>query len=124
MLSKIEREVLINQIASEIQTIYDPEIPINIFDLGLIYGISVNELGKVLVEMTLTTPNCPAAEILPSQVQEKAREVEGVNECLIKLTFDPPWSSDKMTEHGKDSLELMGLGMLVRSPEEAYKKEQ
>jgi FeS assembly SUF system protein len=115
MLTKIEREVLIDQIAAELQTIYDPEIPINIFDLGLIYEIKANDYGYVVIQMTLTTPNCPAAESLPLQVQQKVEEMAEVKGIEVNIVFDPVWSTDFMTEIGKDSLEIMGLGMLVNN---------
>jgi len=84
-----------------IKTIYDPEIPVNIYDLGLIYNIEVQQGGKVLVTMTLTSPSCPVAGTLPGEVEDKIRGVHGVNEVKVELTFDPPWSQDLMSEEAK-----------------------
>jgi FeS assembly SUF system protein len=84
-----------------IKTIYDPEIPVNIYDLGLIYNIEVQQGGKVLVTMTLTSPSCPVAGTLPGEVEDKMRGVHGVNEVKVELTFDPPWSQDLMSEEAK-----------------------
>ncbi|MFM7748611.1 MAG: SUF system Fe-S cluster assembly protein [Bacteroidota bacterium] len=84
-----------------IKTIYDPEIPVNIYDLGLIYNIEVQQGGKVLVIMTLTSPSCPVAGTLPGEVEDKIRGVHGVNEVKVELTFDPPWSQDLMSEEAK-----------------------
>jgi FeS assembly SUF system protein len=86
---------------SIIKTIYDPEIPVNIYDLGLIYNIEVQQGGKVLVTMTLTSPSCPVAGTLPGEVEDKIRGVNGVNEVKVELTFDPPWSQDLMSEEAK-----------------------
>ena len=88
-------------IIKEIKKIYDPEIPVNIYELGLIYNIKVNEDKKVDVEMTLTSPNCPVAESLPLEVEDKVRSVEEVVEAKVELTFDPPWTRDLMSEEAK-----------------------
>ncbi len=90
-----------------LKTVYDPEIPVNIYDLGLIYGIETNEEGKVSIEMTLTAPNCPMADMLVWEVREKTGTVEGVKEVDVQLTFDPPWSQDRMSEEA-----LLELGLL------------
>lgn len=94
-------------IVNVIKTIYDPEIPVNIYDLGLIYEIHVGENGKVRVLMTLTSPNCPVAESLPEEVYEKVMSVEGVKEVELNLTFDPPWNKDMLSEEA-----LLELGLL------------
>ncbi len=94
-------------IYAQIKTIFDPEIPINIYELGLIYDVLVKDEGKVQVVMTLTAPACPAAELLPEEVKTKVGQVEGVTEVEIELTFDPPWDKDMITEEGK-----LELGML------------
>lgn len=96
-----------NEVIEVIQTIYDPEIPVNIYDLGLIYEVKVNPNNTVFIEMTLTAPNCPAAEILPAEVQENVKAIEGVEDVDLHLTFDPPWNMDMMTEAAK-----LELGML------------
>ena len=94
--------VLIREkIVSQIKTIYDPEIPVNIYELGLIYGVEVKEEGEVHVRMTLTAPACPAAEILPVEVKQKAEAVEGVKSVEVELTFDPPWDKEMMSEEAK-----------------------
>lgn len=90
-----------DQITEQLKTIYDPEIPVNIFDLGLIYEVNVLEGGKAHIMMTLTAPACPAAEILPAEVKEKAEEVEGISEAEIELTFEPPWDQEMMSEEAK-----------------------
>ena len=94
------------KIIAEVKKIYDPEIPVNIYDLGLIYKISVLENQKIDVDMTLTSPNCPVAESLPRMVKENILKVEGVNEVELKLVWDPPWDKDKMSEAAKLELNL------------------
>jgi len=94
------------KIIEEVKKIYDPEIPINIYELGLIYKIEVLEENKVNVEMTLTTPNCPVAESLPKMVKDNIMNVEGVSEVDLKLVWEPPWSKDKMSEAAKLELNL------------------
>lgn len=84
-----------------IKTIYDPEIPVNIYDLGLIYNIEVQQGGDVLVTMTLTSPSCPVAGTLPGEVEDKIRGIQGVRNVKVDLTFDPPWSQDLMSEEAK-----------------------
>jgi FeS assembly SUF system protein len=93
-------------IIKEIKKIYDPEIPVNIYELGLIYDIKVNEDKKVDVEMTLTSPNCPVAESLPNEVKQNILKVAGVKEVDLKLVWDPPWDKDKMSEAAKLELNL------------------
>ena len=95
------------KIVSEIKKIYDPEIPVNIFELGLIYKIEVNnENKKVLIEMTLTSPNCPVAESLPYSVKENILNIDGIEDVELKLVWDPPWTKDKMSEAAKLELNL------------------
>ena len=93
-------------IIKEIKKIYDPEIPVNIYELGLIYDIKVNEDKKVDVEMTLTSPNCPVAESLPNEVKQNILKVAGVKDVDLKLVWDPPWDKDKMSEAAKLELNL------------------
>ena len=88
------------KVINEIKKIYDPEIPVNIYELGLIYDINVNQ-KNVSVKMTLTTPNCPVADSLPEEVKNKIKEIPQVNEVEIEMTFDPPWSKDLMSEEAK-----------------------
>ena len=85
----VDKEELKNRITDAMRTIYDPEIPVNIYELGLIYEINPQDSGIVHVKMTLTTPNCPAAGILPGEVESRTRGVEGVKDCELELTFDP-----------------------------------
>ena len=94
------------KIVSEIKKIYDPEIPVNIYELGLIYKIEIDDTNKVEVEMTLTSPNCPVAESLPKMVKDNILSVEGVSGVDLKLVWNPPWTKDKMTEAAKLELNL------------------
>ena len=95
------------KIVSEIKKIYDPEIPVNIFELGLIYKIELNsDSKKVLIEMTLTSPNCPVAESLPNSVKENILKIDGIEDVDLKLVWDPPWTKDKMSEAAKIELNL------------------
>ncbi len=89
------------QILKVLKSIFDPEIPVNIYDLGLIYEISVEEDGKAIITMTLTAPNCPMADQLMEEVHQKVGTVEGVTEVKVNLTFTPTWTKDLMTEEAK-----------------------
>jgi len=89
------------------KNIYDPEIPVNIYDLGLIYEVKVSENGKVKIVMTLTAPNCPVAESLPAQLKEEVSILTGVKDVDLEITFDPPWDQDMMSDEAK-----LELGML------------
>lgn len=84
-----------------LKTIYDPEIPVDIYELGLIYDVFLNEDNDVKILMTLTTPNCPVAESLPQEVKDKVASIEGVKSAEVEMTFDPPWSRDLMSEEAK-----------------------
>ena len=94
------------KIIDEIKKIYDPEIPVNIYELGLIYKIEVKNGDKAFLEMTLATPNCPVAESLPKMVKDNIMNGEGVTEVDLKLVWDPPWTKDKMSESAKLELNL------------------
>ena len=95
------------KIIDEIKKIYDPEIPVNIYELGLIYKIEVDEKNKkVLIEMTLTSPNCPVAESLPNSVKDNIIKIDGISDVDLKLVWDPPWTKDKMSEVAKLELNL------------------
>ena len=96
-----------DKIVGVLKTIFDPEIPVDIYELGLIYDVFVNEAGEVKVLMTLTTPNCPVAETLPQEVEEKVKSLDEVKDAEVEITFDPPWSQDLMSEEAK-----LELGML------------
>ena len=94
------------QIVSEIKKIYDPEIPVNIYELGLIYKIEIKEEKKVNIDMTLTSPNCPVAESLPKMVKDNILKLDGVDDVELNLVWDPPWTKDKMSEAAKLDLSL------------------
>ena len=98
--------VMKSKVIEEIKKIYDPEIPVNIYDLGLIYKIEVDNKNKVNVDMTLTSPNCPVAESLPKQVKDNIMKIEGVSEVNLNLVWEPPWNQDKMSEAAKLELNL------------------
>lgn len=89
------------QVVEVLCAIYDPEIPVDIYQLGLIYDVQVSTEGDVQILMTLTSPNCPVAESLPEEVKERARSIEDVKEVEVEITFDPPWTKDMMSEEAK-----------------------
>ena len=95
-----------NKVIEEIKKIYDPEIPVNIYELGLIYKIDVDDKNKVNVDMTLTSPNCPVAESLPKDVKNNIMKIEGVSDVNLNLVWEPPWDKDKMSEAAKLELNL------------------
>ena len=95
-----------NKIIEVVKKIFDPEIPVNIYDLGLIYKIEVDNANKVNVDMTLTSPNCPVAESLPNEVKDNIMKVEGVSDVNLNLVWEPPWDKDKMSEAAKLELNL------------------
>jgi len=99
--------VLKSRVLDALKTVRDPEIPVNLIDLGLIYELIVNRDGTVYVEMTLTTPACPVAGALPDQVKEAVSAVEGVTDARVKLTWTPPWTRDRMSEEAKLELGLL-----------------
>lgn len=107
MSTAIDTNALGEKIVRVIKTIYDPEIPVDIYELGLIYDVFVNEDYEVKILMTLTTPNCPVAETLPMEVEEKVKSINEVKSAEVEITFDPPWSQDLMSEEAK-----LELGML------------
>jgi FeS assembly SUF system protein len=107
MYKKIEKEIITERIVQVIKTIFDPEIPVNIYDLGLIYSIELDDDFTAHVRMTLTAPNCPVAESLPIEVHERVKEVEGVTDAKITLTFEPPWEKEMISEAG-----MLELGFL------------
>ena len=100
-------ETLGSEIIEALRTIYDPEIPVNIYELGLVYKIDIEDDDKVLLEMTLTSPHCPVAETLPGEVEHKVAAVEGVTGCEVKVVWDPPWNPSLMTEEAQ-----LELGMI------------
>ncbi len=103
----IDTNALGEKIVNVLKTIYDPEIPVDIYELGLIYDVFVNEDYDVKILMTLTTPNCPVAETLPLEVEEKVKSLNEVKNAEVEITFDPPWTQDLMSEEAK-----LELGML------------
>ncbi len=102
-----ELDTLSDRIIDAIRTVYDPEIPVNIFDLGLIYKIDVDDDNRVRVDMTLTAPGCPVADILPGEVEMRVREVEGVADATVELVWDPPWNPSLMSEEAQLELGIM-----------------
>jgi len=99
--SEFTDEQIEEQVVEAIKTVFDPEIPVNVYDLGLIYGIQVNPDRTVLISMTLTTPNCPAAGFLPGQVEMRVRHVPSVEDARVDITFDPPFTPDMMSDEAK-----------------------
>jgi len=106
-VSEAEAATIADRVVEALREIYDPEIPVNIYELGLVYGVDVNETGLVTVTMTLTTPHCPVAESMPGEIELKVNAVEGVNGCEVKLVWDPPWDMSKMSDEAR-----LELGML------------
>ena len=100
-MNKLKDKVIL-----EIKKIYDPEIPVNMYELGLIYKIDIKDEKKVNIEMTLTSPNCPVAESLPKMVKDNILKLDGVDDVDLKLVWDPPWTKDKMSETAKLELNL------------------
>jgi len=103
-----------DQIAAALRKVYDPEMPVNIYELGLIYGIEVDDAGRAQVRMTLTAPNCPVAGTLPGEVERAVRAVPGVTDVNIELTFDPPWSKALMSEAAKLALGIEDIIPIAR----------
>jgi FeS assembly SUF system protein len=99
--SNIDVNALGEKIVRVLKTIFDPEIPVDIYELGLIYDVFVNEDYEVKILMTLTTPNCPVAETLPLEVEEKIKSMDAVKNAEVEITFDPPWSQDLMSDEAK-----------------------
>ena len=100
-MSELKEKIIL-----EIKKIYDPEIPVNIYELGLIYNIEIDDKNKVNIDMTLTSPNCPVAESLPTSVKNRVLSVDGVSEVDLQLVWDPPWDKEKMSEAAKLELNL------------------
>lgn len=106
-MNDAELQAIGEKVVDVLRTIYDPEIPIDIYELGLIYDVAVSSECDIHILMTLTSPNCPVAESLPEEVKEKARSVDEVNEVEVEITFDPPWTKDMMSEEA-----MLELGFL------------
>jgi FeS assembly SUF system protein len=107
MAKEINTQELGEKIVEVLKSIYDPEIPVDIYELGLIYDVFVNDEYEVKILMTLTTPNCPVAESLPKEVEDKVKSMDIIKDCEVEITFDPPWTHDLMSEEAK-----LELGML------------
>lgn len=109
--TKMEQEINTQEMGEKIvnvlKTIYDPEIPVDIYELGLIYDVMVNTDYEVKILMTLTTPNCPVAESLPKEVEDKVKSLDTVKDCEVEITFDPPWTQELMSEEA-----CLELGLL------------
>ena len=103
----MENEALKQKVIEVIQTIYDPELPVNIYELGLIYEVNVLPINNVQIEMTLTAPSCPAAQSIPVEVDQRVREIEGVNDVYVSVTWNPPWDKSMMSEAARLELGFM-----------------
>lgn len=106
-MNEKELEVVGDKIVDVLKTIYDPEIPVDIYELGLIYDVMVSEDKEAKILMTLTSPNCPVAESLPVEVEDKVKTLDEIDRAFVEITFDPPWTQDMMSEEAK-----LELGML------------
>ena len=104
---KLQKEIFEEQVINALKHVFDPEIPINIYDLGLIYELRIDDDYNIYIKMTLTTPNCPIAEEMPGMVYNEVRGVEGVKEVKVDLVFEPPWDKDMLSEAA-----LLELGLL------------
>ena len=102
------------QIVAALKKVYDPEMPVNIYDLGLIYGIEADGAGQVAIRMTLTAPNCPVAGTLPAEVERAVRAVDGVTGVKLELVFDPPWGKDRMSEGARLALGIEDIIPVAR----------
>ena len=103
-----------DQVIAALKKVYDPEMPVNIYELGLIYGCSVDDAGQAAIRMTLTAPNCPVAGSLPADVERAVRAVPGVTDVRLELTFDPPWTKDRMSEAAKLALGIEDIIPIAR----------
>lgn len=104
--SGLNKDALKADVIKALCQVFDPEIPVNIYDLGLIYDVEIDDEANVDVKMTLTTPGCPVAQTFPGTVERAVNEVEGVNDCIVELVWDPPWTQERMTEAAKLELGL------------------
>jgi FeS assembly SUF system protein len=103
-----------DQVIAAMRKVYDPEMPVNIYELGLIYGVEVTDADQVAIRMTLTAPNCPVAGTLPADVERAVRAVPGVSDVKLELTFDPPWTKDRMSEAAKLALGIEDIIPIAR----------
>lgn len=102
----MDKDTIMAEIIAAIKTVMDPEIPADIYELGLIYKVELDDEGKLYIEMTLTSPMCPVADSMPMEVQEKVIAVEGVNDVDLRVVFDPPWDKSKMSEEAQLLLDM------------------
>jgi|TARA_Y100001949_G_C15983080_1_gene329266 FeS assembly SUF system protein len=105
--NKIDPNLLGEKIVNELKQVYDPEIPVDVYELGLIYDVFINEANEVKILMTLTSPNCPVAESLPKEVEDKVKSLDEVKDAEVEITFDPPWTKDLMSDEAKLELGFM-----------------
>ncbi len=105
--STIEKELIKAQVIDALRTCFDPEIPVNIYELGLIYDVDVNDRGAVTVTMTLTSPHCPVAQSLPGEVEEKVKSVSGIADARVSIVWEPPWNPSMMSQAAKLELGMM-----------------
>jgi FeS assembly SUF system protein len=103
-----------DKVVAALKKVFDPEMPVNIYELGLIYDIAIDTAGNVAIRMTLTAPNCPVAGTLPANVEQAVRAVPGVNSVKLELTFDPPWTKDRMSEAAKLALGIEDIIPIAR----------
>ena len=106
-VQQVQEEAMRSTIAEVLRTVFDPEVPVNIYDMGLIYDLDVSEPGKVGVKMTLTSPACPVAGSLPGEVESRIRGIEGIEDVQVELVWDPPWTPEMMTEAARLQLGMM-----------------
>ena len=106
-MESINQTIIEAEVVEALRTCFDPEIPVNIYEMGLIYSVKVDEAGSVQIEMTLTSPHCPAAQSIPAEVEGKVRQIAGVTEVNIDIVWEPPWDQSKMSEAAR-----LQLGML------------
>jgi len=105
--NKIDPNLLGEKIVNELKQVYDPEIPVDVYELGLVYDVFINESNEVKILMTLTSPNCPVAESLPKEVEDKVKSLDEVKDAEVEITFDPPWTKDLMSDEAKLELGFM-----------------
>lgn len=103
----VDKQALQNKVIEALKTIYDPEIPVNIYALGLIYEVIIDDEANATVKMTLTSPGCPVAQSMPLDVKDKVHEVEGINDVTVELVWDPPWSMENLSEEAKLQLGIL-----------------
>lgn len=105
-ITKVDKAELNNAVVEALKSCYDPEIPVNIYELGLIYSITIDDNGRIEIEMTLTSPACPVAGSLPPEVEQRVKAIPGVADCVVKVVWDPPWGMHMMSEEAKLQLNL------------------